>query len=102
MSSIFGSLNYILICINDIYRTSLSFYQQSIGLHARHKNIRLIRGFLCLVFNMLRLVNVYYRLNFIELLEQSPVFTTPKNALSSTLHFSIFKPLAPSLEILVT
>ncbi len=36
------------------------------------------------------------------LVEQSPVFTTPKKALSSTLHFSMFKPLFPSLEISVT
>jgi hypothetical protein len=37
-----------------------------------------------------------------ELLEQAPVFTTPKNALSSTLHFSMFRPFAPSLDMLVT
>ena len=36
------------------------------------------------------------------LVEQSPVFTTPKKALSSTLHFSMFNPLFPSLEIFVT
>jgi hypothetical protein len=40
--------------------------------------------------------------SFMELLEQAPVFTTPKNALSSTLHFSMFRPLAPSLDMLVT